>query len=82
MYGLYAIYDTIFKEIPYFAQLQPFDLVALDTKLQDAEIAELIMSGCTWDGLLKLQIPSQNGGNQPQLTNPFPAQCSPMSRDS
>ena len=30
------------------------------------------MSGCTWDGLLKLQIPSQNGGNQPQLTNPFP----------
>ena len=30
------------------------------------------MSGCTWDGLLKLQIPSQNGVNQPQLTNPIP----------
>ena len=34
-YGLYVIYDTIFKEIPYFAQLQPFDLVALDTELQE-----------------------------------------------
>ena len=27
----------IFKEIPYFAQLQPFDLVALDTKLQECQ---------------------------------------------
>ena len=35
MYGLHAIYDTIFAEIPYFAQLQPFDLVALDTNLQE-----------------------------------------------
>ena len=35
MYGLYAIYDTIFMEIPYFAQLHPFDLVALDIKLQE-----------------------------------------------
>ena len=34
-YGLYAIYDTIFTEIPYFAQLPPFDLVALDTDLQE-----------------------------------------------
>ena len=34
-YGLYAIYDTISTEIPYFAQLQPFDLVALDTDLQE-----------------------------------------------
>ena len=33
--GLYAIYDTIFTEIPYFAQLQSFDLVALDIKLQE-----------------------------------------------
>ena len=33
-YELYAIYDTIFTEILYFAQLQPFDLVALDTNLQ------------------------------------------------
>ena len=33
-YELYAIYDTIFTEIPYFAQLQPFYLVALDTNLQ------------------------------------------------
>ena len=35
MYGLYAIYDMIFKEIHYFAQLQPFDLVALDSELQE-----------------------------------------------
>ena len=35
IYRLYAIYDTIFTEIPYFAQLQPFDLVALDTELQE-----------------------------------------------
>ena len=34
-YRLHAIYDTIFAEIPYFAQLQPFDLVALDTDLQE-----------------------------------------------
>ena len=32
-FELYAIYDTIFTEIPYFAQLQLFDLVALDTNL-------------------------------------------------
>ena len=84
-YELYAIYNDIFTEIPYFAQMQPFDLVALDTNLQehrDSRIAELIMSGCTWDGLLKLQIPSWNGGNQPQLINPLPALCSPMSRDN
>ena len=35
MYGKYAIYDTIFTEIPYFAKLEPFDLVALDTDLQE-----------------------------------------------
>ena len=35
MYGLHAIYDTTFAEIPYFAQLQLFDLVALDTNLQE-----------------------------------------------
>ena len=34
-FKLYAIYDTIFTEIPYFAQLQMFDLVALDTDLQE-----------------------------------------------
>ena len=34
-YELYAIYDAIFTEIPYFAQLQPFDLVALDIDLQE-----------------------------------------------
>ena len=35
MYGLHAIFDTLFTEIPYFAQLQPFDLVASDTDLQE-----------------------------------------------
>ena len=34
-FELYAIYDAIFTEIPYFAQLQPFDLIALDTDLQE-----------------------------------------------
>ena len=34
-FKLYAIYDAIFTEIPYFPQLQPFDLVALDTDLQE-----------------------------------------------
>ena len=34
-FKLYAIYNAIFTEIPYFAQLQPFDLVALDTNLQE-----------------------------------------------
>ena len=34
-YDLYAVYDTIFTEIPYFAQLQLFDLVTLDTDLQE-----------------------------------------------
>ena len=34
-FELYAIYDAIFTEGPYFAQLQPFDLVALDTNLQE-----------------------------------------------
>ena len=35
MFELYAIYDTIFTEIPHFTQLQPFDLVTLDTNLQE-----------------------------------------------
>ena len=30
---MYAIYDALFSEIPYSAQLTPFDLVALDTDL-------------------------------------------------
>ena len=34
-FKLYAIYDAIFTEIPYFAQLQLFDLVALDTDLEE-----------------------------------------------
>ena len=34
-YELYAIYDATFTEIPYFAQLQPFDLVALDIDLEE-----------------------------------------------
>ena len=37
MYSLYTIYDTIFMEIPHFAQLQPFDLVALDNNLQEQQ---------------------------------------------
>ena len=35
MYGLYAIYDMVLEEMPNFAQLQPFDLVALHTQLQE-----------------------------------------------
>ena len=30
---MYAIYDVLFSEIPYSAELTPFDLVALDTDL-------------------------------------------------
>ena len=40
-YGLHAIYDTTFAEIPYFAQLQPFDLVALDTDLQELQDTQI-----------------------------------------
>ena len=32
-YAMYAIYDALFSEIPYSAQLTPFDLVTLDTDL-------------------------------------------------
>ena len=39
-YGLQAIYDITFTEIPYFAQLQPFDLVALDTNLQELRVTD------------------------------------------
>ena len=35
MFELYAIYDAIFTEIPYFAQLQLFDLMAFDIDLQE-----------------------------------------------
>ena len=72
-YGLHAIYDTIFTEIPFFAQLQPFDLVALDTNLQelwDTQINNVRM--CTWDGLLKLQIPSQKWWESAPTNQPFP----------
>ena len=34
-FELYAIYDTIFSDIPYFAETHQFDLVALDTNLQE-----------------------------------------------
>ena len=33
-YAMYAIYDALFSEIPYGAQLTPFDLVALDRDLR------------------------------------------------
>ena len=35
MFELYAIHDDIFTEFPYFPQIQPFDLVALVTNLQE-----------------------------------------------
>ena len=34
-FELYTIYDAIFTEIPYFSQTYPFDLIALDTDLQE-----------------------------------------------
>ena len=34
-FELYAIYDTIFTEIPYYAQTHQFDVIALDTNLQE-----------------------------------------------
>ena len=34
-YAMYAFYDALFSEIPYGTQLTPFDLVALDTDLQE-----------------------------------------------
>ena len=34
-HAFYAIYDAIILEIPYHAQSRPFDLVALDTDLQE-----------------------------------------------
>ena len=40
-YRLHAIYDTTFADIPYFAQLQPFDLVALDTNLQELRYTQI-----------------------------------------
>ena len=49
MFQLYAIYGTI----PYFAQLQLFDLVALDTDLQEHLDSRM---NCIWSGLPKLEI--------------------------
>ena len=34
-FELYAIYDTIFTDILYYAQTHPFDLITLDTNLQE-----------------------------------------------
>ena len=34
-FELYTIYDVIFLETPYSAQIEPFDLVALDIDLQE-----------------------------------------------
>ena len=57
-YELYAIYDTTFTEIPYFAQLQLFDLVALDTNLQECRDSRINHVRMHTVGLPKLQIPS------------------------
>ena len=38
-YGLHAIYDTTFANIPYFAQLQLF--VALDIDLQELQDTQI-----------------------------------------
>ena len=57
--SLYAIHDAIFTEIPHFAQLQLFDLVALDTNLQehrDSRINHVRMHmGWDWESALTNQ---------------------------
>ena len=49
-YEMYAIYDALFSEIPYSTQLTPFDLVALDTDLQEhlADRSSHINTGQDW----------------------------------
>ena len=70
---MYAIYDAIFTEIPYFAQTYPFDLVALDTNLQEHLDSRMnCIRTHAWNGLLRLEIPSLSGWILPQLVNPFP----------
>ena len=81
-YELYAIYDTTFTEIPYLAQLQTFDLVALDTNLQEHRDSRINYVRMHMGWIAQVADSFTNCGNQPQVINPFPALCSPVSRDN
>ena len=44
-----AIYDALFSEIPYSTQLTPFDLVTLDTDLQEHLVDRSSHINMRWD---------------------------------
>ena len=51
---MYAIYDALFSEIPYGAQLTPFDLVALDTDLQEYLMDRSSCINMRWDQVAQI----------------------------
>ena len=51
---MYAIYDALFSEIPYSAQLTPFDLVALDTDLQEHLADRSSCINTRWDQVTQI----------------------------
>ena len=79
---MYAIYDAIFTEIPYFAQLQPFDLVALDTDLQEHRDSRINHVRMHMGWIAQVADSFMKWWESAQLINPFPALCSPVSRDN
>ena len=79
-FELYAIYDTIFTEIPYYAQTHLFDLIALDTDLQEHLDSRTNHIRTHMEWITQVGESYTKCWTQPQQVNPSPIQCSPESR--
>ena len=51
---MYIIYDALFSEIPYSAQLTPFDLVTLDTDLREHLVNRSSCINMRWDQVAQI----------------------------
>ena len=74
-FELYAIYDAVLVEIPYHAQLQPFNLVALDTDLQEHLDDRVNQISAKTDWVTKLTDSYTNGSQPMKSANLYPILC-------
>ena len=75
-YAMYTIYDALFTQIPYNTQLIPFNLVVLDTALQEHLADRSSCINMRQDWLCKFLSCIPNGLRQLQLVKTSPDLCS------
>ena len=75
-FELYAIYDMIFSETPYCAQIKPFDLVALDTDLQEHLDSRMSHINKRKEWVTQITDSYEKWISTTAVSKPFPIPCS------